>query len=74
MRFSLLGPPGQSERITGTVVASLMPGWWIVEDTRGRRYRAASDALWRKGDMVAVVGGQIVGRSGRQESPAIYEV
>ena len=62
------------QRITGKVVSSPMPGWWIVIDSQERKYRAASSESWRTGDRVVVVGGQIVDRAGKIQTPEVYQV
>lgn len=61
MRLGRLTELEPDARIEGTIVASLMPGWWIVEDDQGRRFRATSPNLWRKGEWVVVQGEQILG-------------
>ncbi len=74
MKFKFFDAPATDQRITGQIVSSIMPGWWIVEDDQGRKYRAASSGLYRSGDRVAVVGGQIVGKAGKAVDPAVYQV
>ncbi len=64
----------QNGSITGQILRAIMPGWWIVQDSQGRKYRAASSELWRKGDQVVMVGGQIVGRAGTMGTPTVYQV
>lgn len=54
----------EGERTTGVIQQAVTPGWWIIKDDSGHKHRVASPDLWRKGDRVAVVGGQIVGHAG----------
>jgi hypothetical protein len=61
-------------RTTGKIVSAILPGWWMVKDSRGKKVRAASDQTWRPGDEVARVGGQIVGAAGRIQKATTYQV
>lgn len=74
MNFKFFDAPATDQRITGRIVSSILPGWWIVADDQGRKYRAASSGMYRSGDRVAVVGGQIVDVAGKAAAPAVYQV
>ena len=63
-----------SRRITGTIERAVTPGWWIIKDDSGRRHKVASPDLWRRGERVAVVGGQIVGHAGKRKGDRICVV
>lgn len=74
MGFNFFDAAATDQRITGRIVLSILPGWWIVSDDQGRKYRAASSGMYRSGDRVAVVGGQIVGAAGKAADPAVHQV
>ena len=74
MMNEVLTNPLPEQRVAGRIIQALVPGWWIVQDSQGRKYRAASSELWRKGDQVVMVGGQIVGRAGTQREPVVYRI
>jgi len=74
MGFNFFDAQLPDQRITGEIVSSIMPGWWIVVDDRGRKYRAASTGRYRTGDRVAVVGGQIIDHAGKTVNPAVHQV
>jgi len=63
-----------SRRVTGAIERAVTPGWWIIRDDSGRRHKVASQDLWRKGERVAVVGGQIVGHAGKGKGERICVV
>lgn len=64
-----------NKRFTGTISTLIRAGWWIVTDSQGKKYRAASESVDIKvGQRVAVVGGQIVGKAGKELTPKIYQV
>ena len=65
---------GGGRRITGAIERAVTPGWWIIRDDSGRKHKVASPDLWRRGERVAVVGGQIVGHAGKQKRQQIYTV
>ena len=60
----------EGERTTGVILQAVTPGWWVIKDDSGHKHRVASHDLWRKGDRVAVVGGQIVGHAGEKKEAA----
>jgi hypothetical protein len=74
MKLSLFELPSNNKRITGKIIKNILPGWWVVEDPSGKRYRVASDQSWRGGTTVAVVGGQIVGKAGEVNPSLVFEV
>lgn len=64
-----------TKRFTGTVSTSIRAGWWVVTDSQGKKYRAASSSNDIKiGQRVAIVGGQIVGGAGKEVEPQVYQV
>ena len=63
-----------AERKTGTITSLHSPGFWMVTDSIGRVFMAASGEPWRIGDRVAVINGQITGGAGIQDEVKIYEV
>jgi len=56
----------EGDRTTGVILQAVTPGWWIIKDDSGHKHRVASQDLWRKGDRVAVVGGQVLGHAGKR--------
>lgn len=61
-------------RKTGTITSQSSSGFWTVTDSMGRKVVASSAEQWRRGDSVAIIGNQIVGRAGKTANPKTYEV
>lgn len=61
-------------RITGTILSAVSPGWWIVQDQTGRKYRVAGSGLYRKNDRVSVIGGQIISAAGSNGDAEVHQV
>ena len=57
-----------------TVERSQAAGVYLVRDQAGRLHRAMAPTTWKRGDIVLVVDGQIVGQAARPPQPQIYEV
>lgn len=74
MRVMRLQSNADQGQITGKIAKAHLAGWWIIEDSQGHYYRAASMELWRKGDQVVIQGDQIIGRAGKVPEPSVYEV
>ena len=74
MAIKLIIDPPEKARITGSIVFSPTPGWWVVQDSQSRMYKCASGKLYRKGERVAVVGNQIIGHAGSTDTPAVHQV
>lgn len=43
----------------------VMPGVYLVSDSLGRQFRVQSSSLWRVGQRVLVLNGNVVGPSNR---------
>jgi len=67
-------PVQDIQRQTAVITGHASPGFWLVADSLGRPFTVASGEQWRRGDTVAVIGGQIVGRAGKKDNPKTYEV
>lgn len=74
MRGIRLQQGDPARQVVGKIARAHLGGWWLVEDARGRVYRAASSESWRKGDQVVIMGDQILGRAGKVKTPVVYEV
>ncbi len=74
MGIGLLTEPPADKRITGKIVSAVSPGWWIVEDSAGRKYRAAGSGLYRKNDRVVILAGQIVDAAGTAKTAEVHQV
>lgn len=61
------------KRITGKIKKNLGPGWYIVEDIQGRKYKMAGNG-YRVGQTIAAINGQIVDTAGRETSPPVFQV
>lgn len=59
---------------SGSIDRALTPGVYLVRDRISRITRAESPVLYRRGDRVTVINGQIVGLAGNQPQPQVYEV
>ena len=57
-----------------TIDRAAGPGAYLVRDQAGRGHRVAAAADWRRGEVVLVVDGWIVGRAGAMVDVPIYEV
>lgn len=49
-------------------------GIYMVEDTAGRKFSAASQKAYQLGANVVVLDGQIVGTAGKRTAPTVYQV
>lgn len=57
-----------------TIDRAAGPGAWLVRDQAGRVHRVMAAADWRRGEVVLVVDGQIVGQAAVPPPAAVYEV
>lgn len=62
------------QAVAGTVDRVATPGVYLVRDQVGRMHRAQSAELWRRGDRVTVINGQIVARANPATPTKTYEV
>lgn len=74
MRFGLLTEPPADQRIVAKILSGIAPGWWVVQDDGGHKYRVAGSGLYRKGDQVAIIGNQIIGPAGTTATATVHEV
>ena len=60
--------------MTATIDRVIVPGVYLVLDQAKRKHRAQSAELWRRGEVVTVIDGQITGRANRRPVTNTYEV
>lgn len=73
--MSLFEPVQINKRFTGTVHSLIKGGWWIVLDSQQRKHRVASSSSDIKvGQKVAIIGGQIIGKAGKEATVSTYQV
>ncbi len=67
-------PVQNLQRKVATITGQSSPGFWLAADSMGRPSIVASGEQWARGDTVAIIGGQIIGRAGKISNPSTYEV
>lgn len=58
----------------GTVARVVSPGRYVVADTQGRRFEAASSLVLAVGERVQFQGKWIHARAGQVQASSVYEV
>jgi hypothetical protein len=57
-----------------TIASVILPGIYLVRDQAGKQTRARSPELYRRGERVTVIDGQIVGAASATQPTKTYEV
>ena len=58
----------------GSVVEKPATGQYLIEDSKGRKYKATSFDTYAVGQSVLLLDGYIIGKAGTKAKPQIFKV